>query len=307
MTERVSAEEKLAHNALHDALTDLPNRRLFLDRLQRCHAQVRRDPGYHCAVMLADIDGFKALNHSLGSSAGDQLLIEIGLRLQSSLREGHEGARPLSSAGEFLLARFGGDEFAFLLEGCADENDVLRLAERAQAAVAAPLLLQQKLVRCTIGIGSAISSNSHTRPDDTLRDAETALRRAQAMGTGRAELFDAAMHNRAVHRAEARERIADGAQPQSVPRSLSANIQNRSATSGCFRGPVALATSGARAHRTQRISGCGRRNGLDGHDRSVGDPRSLWLDSRLASRERRQTGARGHQSFGAALCQPAID
>ena len=200
VTERVSTEEKLAHNALHDALTDLPNRRLFLDRLQRCHAQVRRDPGYHYAVMLADIDGFKALNHSLGSSAGDQLLIEIGLRLQSSLREGHEGARPLSSAGEFLLARFGGDEFAFLLEGCADENDVLRLAERAQAAVAAPLLLQQKLVRCTIGIGSAISSNSHTRPDDTLRDAETALRRAQAMGTGRAELFDAAMHNRAVHR-----------------------------------------------------------------------------------------------------------
>ena len=200
VTERVSTEEKLAHNALHDALTDRPNRRLFLDRLQRCHAQVRRDPGYHCAVMLADIDGFKALNHSLGSSAGDQLLIEIGLRLQSSLREGHEGARPLSSAGEFLLARFGGDEFAFLLEGCADENDVLRLAERAQAAVAAPLLLQQKLVRCTIGIGSAISSNSHTRPDDTLRDAETALRRAQAMGTGRAELFDAAMHNRAVHR-----------------------------------------------------------------------------------------------------------
>jgi predicted signal transduction protein with EAL and GGDEF domain len=60
VTERVSAEEKLAHNALHDALTDLPNRRLFLDRLQRCHAQARRDPGYHYAVMLADIDGFKA-------------------------------------------------------------------------------------------------------------------------------------------------------------------------------------------------------------------------------------------------------
>jgi diguanylate cyclase (GGDEF)-like protein len=178
VTERVSAEEKLAHNALHDALTDLPNRRLFLDRLQRCHAQVRRDPGYHCAVMLADIDGFKALNHSLGSSAGDQLLIEIGLRLQSSLREGHEGARPLSSAGEFLLARFGGDEFAFLLEGCADENDVLRLAERAQAAVAAPLLLQQKLVRCTIGIGSAISSNSHTRG----RTTRCAMRRPRCAG-----------------------------------------------------------------------------------------------------------------------------
>jgi len=200
VTERVSAEEKLAHNALHDALTDLPNRRLFLDRLQRCHAQARRDPGYHYAVMIADIDGFKALNHSLGSTTGDQLLIEIGLRLQSSLREGDVVARPLNFAGELLLARFGGDEFAFLLEGCADENDVLRVAERAQAAVAAPLLVQRKLVQCTIGIGSAFSSNSHTRPDDTLRDAETALRRGQALGAGRTELFDAAMHNRAVHR-----------------------------------------------------------------------------------------------------------
>jgi diguanylate cyclase (GGDEF)-like protein/PAS domain S-box-containing protein len=200
VTERVSAEEKLAHNALHDALTDLPNRRLFLDRLQRCHAQAGRDPGYHYAILRADIDGFKALNHSLGSAVGDQLLIEIGLRLQSALREGDVVARPLSSSGELLLARFGGDEFAFLLEGCADENNVLRVAERAQAAVAAPLLLQQKLVRCTIGIGSAISSSSHTRADDTLQDAETALRRAQAMGAVRSELFDAAMHNRAMHR-----------------------------------------------------------------------------------------------------------
>jgi len=156
--------------------------------------------GYHYAVMLADIDGFKALNHSLGSTTGDQLLIEIGLRLQSSLREGDVVARPLNFAGELLLARFGGDEFAFLLERCADENDVLRVAERAQAAVAAPLLVQRKLVQCTIGIGSAFSSNSHTRPNDTLRDAETALRRGQALGAGRTELFDAAMHNRAVHR-----------------------------------------------------------------------------------------------------------
>ena len=156
--------------------------------------------GYHYAVMLADIDGFKALNHSLGSTTGDQLLIDIGLRLQSSLREGDVVARPLNFAGELLLARFGGDEFAFLLERCADENDVLRVAERAQAAVAAPLLVQRKLVQCTIGIGSAFSSNSHTRPDDTLRDAETALRRGQALGAGRTELFDAAMHNRAVHR-----------------------------------------------------------------------------------------------------------
>jgi diguanylate cyclase (GGDEF)-like protein/PAS domain S-box-containing protein len=200
VTERVNAEERLAHNPLHDGLTDLPNRRLFLDRLQRCHAQTRRNPTFHYAVMLVDIDGFKALNHTLGSAAGDQLLIETGLLLQSSLREADVVARPLSPSGDALLARFGGDEFVFLLEGCANESDVLRVAERAQVAVAAPLMIQQQQVQCTIGIGSAISSSSRKRADDTLRDAETALRRAQALGAGRSELFDAAMHTRAVHR-----------------------------------------------------------------------------------------------------------
>jgi diguanylate cyclase (GGDEF)-like protein len=201
VTQRVDAEQKLAHNALHDALTDLPNRRLFLDRLQRCHAQTRRDPGFHYAVLLVDIDGFKALNHSLGSAAGDQFLMEIGRRLQVCLREGDVLARPVDpSTGDILLARFGGDEFAILLEGCGEPSNAMRIAERAQSAVAAPLLLNQRFMRCTVSVGSAISAPSHTRADDTLRDAETALRRVQALGPGRSELFDPAMHNRAVHR-----------------------------------------------------------------------------------------------------------
>ena len=200
VTERVDAEQKLAHNALHDALTDLPNRRLFLDRLQRCHAQTRRDPGFHYAVLLADIDGFKALNHSLGSAAGDQFLIEIGLRLQVCLREGEVLARPVDPSGDILLARFGGDEFAILLEGCSEPSNAMRIAERAQSAVAAPLLLNQQFLRCTVSVGCAITAPSHASADDTLRDAETALRRAQALGPGRSELFDPAMHNRAVHR-----------------------------------------------------------------------------------------------------------
>ena len=78
VTQRVEAEEKLAHNTLHDALTDLPNRRLFLDRLDRCLAQAQRDSNFHYAVLLMDLDGFKALNDSLGSAGGDQLLIETG-------------------------------------------------------------------------------------------------------------------------------------------------------------------------------------------------------------------------------------
>jgi diguanylate cyclase (GGDEF)-like protein/PAS domain S-box-containing protein len=201
VTERVDAEEKLAHNALHDALTGLPNRRLFLDRLQRCYAQTRRDPGFHYAVLLGDLDDFKTMNHSLGSAVGDQLLIEIGLRVNDCLRQTDVVARPLAAGGgDLLLARFGGDEFAILLEGCADPSHVLRIAERAQAAVAAPLLLNQHLLRCSMGIGIALSTIQHVRADDALRDAETALRRAQARGAGRSELFDPAMHNRAVHR-----------------------------------------------------------------------------------------------------------
>jgi diguanylate cyclase (GGDEF)-like protein/PAS domain S-box-containing protein len=201
VTQRVDAEEKLAHNALHDALTELPNRRLFLDRLQRCYAQSRRDPNFHYAVLLADLDGFKALNHTAGSAIGDQVLIEIGIRLEGSLHETDVLTRPLASgAGDVLLARFGGDEFAILLEGCADPSNVLRVAERAQMAVAAPLLFDQHVLRCSIGLGLALNTTQHTSADDILRDAETALRRAQARGAGRSELFDPAMQNRAVHR-----------------------------------------------------------------------------------------------------------
>jgi diguanylate cyclase (GGDEF)-like protein/PAS domain S-box-containing protein len=262
VTQRVDAKEKLAHNALHDALTDLPNRRLFLDRLQRCHAQTRRDPGFHYTALLADIDGFKALNHSLGSAAGDQFLIEIGLRLQACLHVGEVLARPVDpSTGDILLARFGGDEFAILLEGCGEPSNALRIAERAQSAVAAPLLLNQRLMRCTISVGSAISAASHTAADDTLRDAETALRRAQALGPGRSELFDPAMHNRAVHRLKLESELRTALNRKSVSRALPADFLNRASAVGRIRGPAPLATPRARTYRAQRISRSRRRHG----------------------------------------------
>jgi diguanylate cyclase (GGDEF)-like protein len=268
VTQRVEAEEKLAHHALHDGLTELPNRRLFLDRLQRCHAHTRRDPDFHYAILLADIDGFKALNHSLGSAAGDQLLIEMSLRLQACLREGDVLARPANSpTGEIMVARFGGDEFAILLEGCTEPSNVLRIAERAQAAVAAPLLLNQGLIRCTLGVGSAISAASHTRADDTLRDAETALRRAQAFGACRSELFDPAMHNRAVNRLklESELRTALNRSQFRILYQPIFRIEPRSAF-GRIRGSASLATSRTGAHRTQRISRRRGRHRSDGHD-----------------------------------------
>lgn len=200
VTPRVEAEEKLAHHALHDALTGLPNRRLFLDRLERCHAQAQRDSAFRYSLLLADIDGFKSLNHRLGSAAGDQALIEISRRLEACLRKTDVLSRPTEDFGDLIVSRVGGDEFAVLVEASSDPSDMLRVAERIQSAAAAPLLLASNDAQCAFSIGIALSAPGEARADDLLRDAETALRRAQAMGGRRAEIFDPAMHNRAVGR-----------------------------------------------------------------------------------------------------------
>jgi diguanylate cyclase (GGDEF)-like protein/PAS domain S-box-containing protein len=201
VTERVSAEEKLAHNALHDALTDLPNRRLFLDRLERCFSRAQRDRNFHYALLLLDLDAFKSLNHTFGAAAGDQILIETVHRLQSAFRatDGVSRRRDESSA-DALLSRVGGDEFAILLEPCDDPSDVLRIAERIHSTLSTPLLLNQGEVQQRVSIGCALVSTLPERAEDPLRDAETALRRVQAMGGNRSELFDPAMHQRAVTR-----------------------------------------------------------------------------------------------------------
>lgn len=199
VTQRVAAEDKLAHDALHDSLTGLPNRRLFLDRLQRSFAQARRDPDFQYALLLVDLDAFKSLNHSMGAAAGDKVLIEVALRLQSALRSADAVSRPRDSS-TVILSRLGGDEFAILLDACSDPSDILRVAERVHAAVAAPVVLNPGELHPRVSIGCALNSPQHERADDLLGDAETALRRAQAFGGNRSELFDAAMHKRAVTR-----------------------------------------------------------------------------------------------------------
>lgn len=168
VTQRVEAEEKLAHNARHDALTGLPNRRLFLDRLQGCFAQAQRDPHFRYALLLLALDAFKTLNHTLGPAAGDQVLIEIGLRLQTYLRETDPLAHPHQECpGDIVLSRLGGDDFNVLLEGCTDPSDVLRVAERIQTAVAAPLILEQGPLRAAISIGIALSAAQHRKTGPT--------------------------------------------------------------------------------------------------------------------------------------------
>jgi diguanylate cyclase (GGDEF)-like protein/PAS domain S-box-containing protein len=186
VTERKRAEDQLLHNAFHDSLTGLPNRALFLDRLERLIKHVHRHPEYTFAVLFLDLDRFKVVNDSLGHGVGDDLLIAIGHRLEACLREGDS------------VARLGGDEFAILLDDVKDVNEATRVADRIERELTAPFFLRGHEVFTSTSIGIALSSLSYSKPGDLLRDADTAMYRAKSGGRGRYEVFDRAMHLEAV-------------------------------------------------------------------------------------------------------------
>jgi diguanylate cyclase (GGDEF)-like protein/PAS domain S-box-containing protein len=200
VTDRKLAEQKLEHNLFHDPLTGLPNRRLFLDRLQNLFVKAKRDPAHHCALLLANIDRFKAFNESLGTAAGDQILQEICRRIGACLRQGDTVARNENGGTEPVLSRLGGDEFTILLDSITEASDALRVAARVQAAVAEPLFIDGREVRVSVSLGIALSTDAHERPEDLLKDADVAMRRAKALGGSRSEVFDEAMHTSAVGR-----------------------------------------------------------------------------------------------------------
>jgi|SRR5579871_1098422 len=202
ISERKRAEEQAEHNLFHDPLTGLPNRRLLLDRLQHAFAQTRRDSGRRYALLLADIDHFKIFNESMGTAAGDQILQEIAQRIGSCLRQEDTIGRrdPLDPAPEPVLSRPGGDEFAVLLDAVADPADAMRVARRIQAAVAEPCFFNSQELRVSVSVGIALSTDADERPENVLKDADQAMRRAKALGGSRCEVFDEAMHTQAVGR-----------------------------------------------------------------------------------------------------------
>jgi diguanylate cyclase (GGDEF)-like protein/PAS domain S-box-containing protein len=190
VTERKNAEQQLVHQALHDALTGLPNRALFLDRLGLALSRLERRPGL-AAVFFLDLDYFKVVNDSLGHSAGDQVLVAVAERLQQCLRDGD------------TAARLGGDEFAVLCDDLVDEGEALQIAERLGDALAArPVAVAGRDLVVTVSIGVAFATQSSQRPESLLRDADAAMYRAKERGRSRYELFDAAMRARAVARLE---------------------------------------------------------------------------------------------------------
>ncbi|HSU15275.1 putative bifunctional diguanylate cyclase/phosphodiesterase [Longimicrobium sp.] len=188
ITARRAVEDQLRHDALHDALTALPNRHLFMERLARAVLQEKRREGYLFAVLFLDLDRFKVVNDSLGHAVGDELLVAVAGRLRNAVRETD------------TVSRFGGDEFAVLLDDLGAVEDALRAADRIQAALTAPVSLSGYEVFTSASIGIALSSTAYGRPDHLMRNADMAMYRAKSAGTGRHELFDRAMHALALTR-----------------------------------------------------------------------------------------------------------
>jgi diguanylate cyclase (GGDEF)-like protein len=186
VADRQRAEEQLVHDALHDSLTGLPNRTLFTDRLEGAIARARRRPNGLFAVLFLDVDRFKVVNDSLGHMVGDRLLRAIARRIPACLRDTD------------TFARLGGDEFAVLLEELRDPAEALRMADRIQRELALPFDLEGQEVFTTASIGIALSSIGYSRAEELLRDSDTAMYRAKALGKARYEVFDEAMRARAV-------------------------------------------------------------------------------------------------------------
>ena len=186
ITERKLAEDRLLHDALHDALTGLPNRALLMDRLGRAVERARRHPANRFAVLFLDLDRFKLVNDGLGHAVGDELLVAVARVLQTCLRPGD------------TVARLGGDEFAMLLEEVRDASDATRVAERVQRALGSPVRLAPQQVFPSVSIGIALSGAPDAGATELLRDADTAMYRAKAAGGARAEVFDPRMHEQAV-------------------------------------------------------------------------------------------------------------
>lgn len=183
ITDKKQAEEKLQHDATHDALTNLPNRSYFMGRLSEALAKTHQIEGYKVSIMFIDLDRFKYVNDSLGHVIGDKLLKSISECLRDCMRPSD------------IVARLGGDEFTILVEGKYDTNEVVRIAERIQKKFSMPFNLSGHEVYSSASIGILHASEKHTSSEDMMRDADTAMYQAKRAGKARHEVFDDEMHS----------------------------------------------------------------------------------------------------------------
>ena len=182
ITDRRQAEAQLVQRAFYDALTELPNRDLFLDRLWRFVERAKRKRDFRFAILFLDLDRFKVINDSLGHQAGDRLITAIASRLRTCLREAD------------TLARLGGDEFAVLME-IEDVSDALNVAARIKDVFGTSFPIDSSEVFTSASIGIAVNSEQHDTPDALLKEADIAMYRAKAAGKAGHVLYDATLHD----------------------------------------------------------------------------------------------------------------
>jgi diguanylate cyclase (GGDEF)-like protein len=190
IAERQRAQEQLAYDAVHDALTGLPNRVLFMDRLQHASALAKRHDTYRFAVLFLNLDYFKVVNDSLGHSIGDQLLIALTQRLRTCLHTSD------------TIARLGGDEFVMLIEETEDVQSVTSKAHRIQAQLKLPFSLDGHQVVASASIGIVADAQAYEQPEEALRNADIAMSHAKGLGKARFEIFSPYMREQALTRLE---------------------------------------------------------------------------------------------------------
>ncbi|MEX0899410.1 MAG: EAL domain-containing protein [Gammaproteobacteria bacterium] len=188
LAERRRAEQRLLHDAFHDALTGLPNRTLFVEHLDHAVERARRSSGYMFSVLFVDVDRFKLVNDGLGHEAGDRLLVGFAQRLRRLVRGGD------------VVARLGGDEFAILADELAEVNDAIQMASRIKNGLRAPFDFDGRNLNVSASVGIARSAPKYRYGCELLRDADIAMCRAKAQGGGRHRMFDAEMHTSSVAR-----------------------------------------------------------------------------------------------------------
>ena len=277
-TRMAGSQTDITEGKVADALTGLPNRLLFLDRLERLIAHTKRHKDYLFAVLFLDLDGFKMINDSLGHGIGDQLLVGVANRLEKCLRITDTVTRIEKL---FTIARLGGDEFTILLDQVKDPSDATLVADRLMTALAAPFLLEGRKIFTSISVGIALSNIGYDKAEDLLRDADTAMYRAKATGKGRYEVFDLNMRASVIARLQLETDLRTAVEREEFRNYYQPIVSLGTGPYHGIRGPVALAAPHSRTAATHGIHSGGGRNRHDSRTRLVEPAKGLPPDRRV--------------------------